>query len=230
LRNRYKVNRQKKWIFAIVILMITNVLFSGGCGRILGHEHTRDGVFEVARESTADTETVKDDIVSEEESDIESDINSNDTLSDIYVHVCGEVKNPGLYSFKAGQRINDAVEAAGGFTDKADRDAVNLASLLEDGQQIRIPDKSGASGRADTPSGVSDASVNGEMMKAGGTVNINTASADELASLSGIGQSKAAAILSYRQEHGSFARKEDIKQVPGIGEGTYKRIKDSISV
>lgn len=225
MRNLSKVNRQKRWIFAILILGITAFVFTAGCGRILGNGHTSDGVFEADRESTEDTETWQAD--TGDEADIESEVEPDISASAIYVHVCGEVKEPGLYSFEVGQRINDAVEAAGGFTKKADKDAVNLASLLEDGQQIRIPDRSGASGKKDSSSAESSDGLAGNDK---GTVNINTAAVDELATLNGIGESKAAAILSYREEHGSFARKEDIKKVPGIGEGTYKRIKDSISV
>ena len=225
MRNPKKVNRLKKWIFAMMILGITACIFSGGCWRILRDEHTDEGVFRAARESTEEAGALEAD--TDEEAEIESEAEPDMSRSLIYVHICGEVKKPGLYSFEAGHRINDAVEAAGGFTDQADRDAINLASLLEDGQQIRIPDRKEASLGKD-PS--SDVAGNREAIKEGATVNINTAAADELAGLSGIGESKAAAILAYRMEHGSFARKEDIKKVPGIGEGTYKRIKDSISV
>jgi competence protein ComEA len=189
-------------------------MITAGCRskEILEDDHTKEGVFQAAEGTTYE--------------DWESKTESADSSYSIYVHVCGEVKKPGLYTFEAGQRVNDAVEAAGGFTDHANKEAVNLASILEDGQQIRIPDKAESSERIDTASGLSS----GKSGTGSGKVNINSASADELASLSGIGDSKAAAILTYREEHGSFSKEEDIKKVPGIGEGTYKKIKDSISV
>lgn len=134
----------------------------------------------------------------------------------IYVHVCGCVKNPGLYTFASGTRAGSAVEKAGGFTKKADLSAVNLAAILTDGMQLYVP-----SVKEEMSGSVSQKST---------LVNINTAIKDELMTLSGIGEARAEAILSYREENGFFSSIEDIKNVSGIGEGIFERIKNMITV
>ena len=125
----------------------------------------------------------------------------------ICVHVCGAVKEPGVYELKEGERINDAVQLAGGFDEEADRDAVNLVSVVSDGEQIRIP-------------------FIGECMSAsdGGLININDADEDALCQIPGIGESRAKAIVDYRREHGDFTNTEELMQVPGIKEGIDARI------
>ena len=129
------------------------------------------------------------------------------TLQVIYVHVCGAVNEPGVYELKEGDRVNDAVNLAGGFDEEADRDAVNLVSVVSDGEQIRIP-------------------FIGENMNTpdDGLININEADADELCEIPGIGESRAKAIVDYRKEHGGFTNTEELMQVPGIKEGIYARI------
>ncbi len=147
----------------------------------------------------------------------------------IYVHVCGCVKNPGVYALPAGARAQDAVDAAGGFTRKADSTAWNLASLLEDGMQVNIPGKNveaaGKTGEEEPSSG-----SGAETATEGRLVNINTASAQDLTELPGIGESRAQDIVNYREENGLFGAIEDIKNVSGIGEGIYNKIKDLITV
>lgn len=153
----------------------------------------------------------------------------------VYVHVCGQVKEPGLYSFPAGSRVGDAVKAAGGFTKKADTDAVNLAALVEDGQQIYVPDASETGNRQKkTAQNAAPADSKEERTGAdnstGDRVNINTADLKALTSLSGIGDSKASAIIEYRENRGAFSAPEEIRNVPGIGDAIYDRIKDLITV
>lgn len=135
----------------------------------------------------------------------------------IYVHICGEVGVPGVYSMPAGSRIVDAVNAAGGLSEKADAGTVNLALLLEDGMQIRIPQV--ADGEQDESGTVQD-----------GRVDINHASLDELCSLPGIGKTRAAEILRYREESGAFRVIEDIMKVSGIKRGLFEKIKEKICV
>ena len=165
----------------------------------------------------------------------------------IYVHVCGCVKNPGLYTFAAGTRAGNAVESAGGFTKKADASAVNLAAVLEDGMQLYVPSKEetassggeagnlvpGGQAGSDSRGHVSSGGVfpeAGESAREEAPVNINTAGAEELMTLSGIGESRAEAILSYREENGAFSSIDDIKNVSGIGEGIFEKIKNMITV
>lgn len=146
---------------------------------------------------------------------------------EIYVHVCGCVKKPGLYRLHSGARTQEAVNAAGGFSKKANQTAWNLAEVLQDGMQIYIPSKDEAKEALnEEQSSKQDLSASQKE----DTVNINTASKEELMTLSGIGESKAAAIIASREEKGSFTSIEEIKNVAGIGEGIFNRIKDLITV
>ena len=147
--------------------------------------------------------------------------------TEIYVHVCGSVKKPGVYRLHSGARTQEAVDAAGGFSEKANQTAWNLAEVLQDGMQIYIPSKDEAKEalKEEQSSGkVSSASQRED------TVNINTASKEELVALPGIGESRAAAIIAYREEKGSFTSIEEVKNVAGIGDGIFNRIKDLITV
>jgi competence protein ComEA len=134
------------------------------------------------------------------------------TPGELTIYVSGAVTTPGVYILPKGSRVDAAIQAAGGFTPGAETESINLAALLEDGQQIDVP-------------GVVDTShVNV------GRVNINTAAATELDALPGIGPTTAQAIVDYRLQHGSFKFIQDIQNVPGIGSATYDRIKDYITV
>lgn len=159
---------------------------------------------------------------------------STGETEDIFVHVCGCVKKPGLYRLASGARTQEAVDAAGGFTKKADQTAKNLAEILTDGIQVYIPSKeetAGAqpAGGAGSASDISQSSA-GSGNAASGLVNINTASKNDLMTLPGIGESRAAAIIACREEQGSFASIEEIKNASGIGEGIFNQIKDMITV
>ncbi len=148
----------------------------------------------------------------------------------IYVHVCGCVKKPGLYHLKAGSRVADAVDMAGGFTKKADQTAWNLAQALEDGMQIRVPALGEEASGSASLSASSDGGPDGRAGDKGDKININTASAEELTSLAGIGPSRAEDIVAYRESHGAFKTIEDIKSVSGIGPSIFDKIKDRITV
>lgn len=137
-----------------------------------------------------------------------------------YVHICGEVKNPGVYQVPEGSRIFQAVEQAGGFTDEAASRYLNLAELTEDGMKICVPSEEEAE--------EGGFSLLGE--EPPGKVNINTAGPEELMTLTGIGEARAADIIRYREENGGFRTVEDIMKVPGIKEGAFEKIKDQISV
>lgn len=141
-----------------------------------------------------------------------------------FVHICGQVKEPGVYELPEGSRVFEAVEAAGGFTGEAASEALNLAEKITDGMKIIVYDREeagtlGASG----PSGGGGAG-------SGGLVNINTAGKEALMTLSGIGESKAEDIIRYREEAGGFQKIEDIMKVPGIKDAGFQKIKDRITV
>ena len=177
---------------------------------------------------------------------IHPDTASNpDDDAEIFVHVCGAVNEPGVYRLKAGSRIFEAVEAAGGLSDKADGSVINQADFCTDGMQIFVPEEfapsddgeqSSFAGTGYAGNDVFIKSAENSPQKADDTasssdkVNINTADMQELTSLSGIGQSRAEAIIAYRNEKGGFSSTEEIMNISGIKEGLYGKIKDKITV
>ena len=153
----------------------------------------------------------------------------NSEKSGVYVYICGEVIKPGVYELSGDSRIYEAVDAAGGFTENAARECVNLASKVSDGMQITIYN------REEAASLLADSAPVGEnAVKSGtsgsGLVNLNTATKEELMTLKGIGESKAEDIIRYREKSGGFKKIEDIMKISGIKENGFQKIKDSITV
>lgn len=142
----------------------------------------------------------------------------------LFVDIGGAVAEPGVYQVAAGTRLYQVIDMAGGLTEDADTDSVNRASFVEDGQKIIIPVKGSANTEGTSAPAAGTASA-----ETGGLININTASADELKTLSGIGEAIAGRIIEYRSSH-AFKSKEDIMSVDGIGSKTYDKIKDRITV
>jgi competence protein ComEA len=130
----------------------------------------------------------------------------------VVVYVSGAVASPGVFTLPDGSRVNAAINAAGGFSPGAETDKINLASFLQDGQQIDVP------GMVDT------GHINA------GRVNINSATIADFDSLPGIGPTTAQAIVEYRNENGLFSSIQAIQNVPGIGPATFDQIKDYITV
>ena len=149
----------------------------------------------------------------------------------IFVHIDGAVVAPGVYeltgSTGALPRVNDAVIAAGGLAEDADTSALNLAAVLSDGEKIHVP-RQGEVVAGQASSGAASGSDVGA--SSSGVININTATAEELDSLPGIGPSTAAAIVEDRERNGPFASPEDLMRVSGIGEGKFSKLKDQIRV
>ncbi len=144
---------------------------------------------------------------------------SSETLtlaSSIWVHVAGEVNNPGIYQLSAGERVADAVQKAGGPTSIAQVDAINLAQELQDGQQVRIPAEGEELPVQEFAPQTMDKAA-GSKSEKGTLININTASAEELQKLPRVGPVLSANIVAYREENGPYAAVEDLDQVPGIG-------------
>jgi len=145
------------------------------------------------------------------------------------VDVCGHVARPGVYTFTEGSRIYEAIEAAGGFTGDAAVTAVNRADFLSDAMQLYIPSQEEFYGSGDIPA-TSSAAAGTTSSSDDGTIDLNTAGMDQLCTLPGIGESKASAILAYRDKYGPFSSVEELMQVNGIKEGTFAKIKDRIAV
>lgn len=152
----------------------------------------------------------------------ENQANTTQANTQIQVHIAGEVKKPGVYKMESGSRIIDGINAAGGFTEKANQASLNLAKTLDDGEQIVVEsiEKSTSTSNTQNP----DNGTNN------GKININTADATQLQSLSGVGPSTAQKIIDYRNANGKFKTIEDIKKVSGIGEKTFAKFADKICV
>ncbi len=174
----------------------------------------------------------------------------SETNKEYFADVKGEVHNPGVYPFEEGDRVGKLIESAGGLTENADANQVNLAALAEDAMVIYVPAKgvveSGGDTAASPAGGAVDpnstdsgnAAVNGATQDHNGSVatggsapdeskvNLNTATKEELEAVNGIGPSLAGAILQYRSDNGRFNQMEDLKEVPGIGDKTYEKLKD----
>lgn len=148
------------------------------------------------------------------------------------VHVDGAVKEPGVVELTGSDlRVYDAVKAAGGLLDDADTSAINLAEPLADGAKIHIPHESEAPVATALPAaGQAETSGATGVTGASSLVNINTATAEELQTLSGVGEATASAIIRDREENGPFASPEDLMRVSGIGEKKFAKVKDDICV
>lgn len=194
-----------------LMIIAAILLFLQGCAT------DKETVFELNEKNT--------DISSsscETEADSYNEISSN-ADTDIFVYVCGEVNFPGVYELEEGSRVFEAIEAAGGALEGADLDSVNQAALLTDGQQIKIYSKEEMS---------NNISLNNEnnTSASSGKVNINTADKTLLMTLPGIGESRAGDIIKYRDEHGLFSSIEDIKNISGIKDKMFEKIKDYIEI
>lgn len=151
--------------------------------------------------------------------------------AEIFVDVCGAVVNPGVYEMEADSRVFQAIEAAGGMLPEASGNSVNQAQPVSDGQQIYVPtEEEIANGTVTLPTGNQPTGDAGGQETGSGKVNLNTADAETLKTLSGIGDAKAQAILAWREENGRFSSIEDIMQVPGIKESTFIKIKDKVTI
>ncbi|WP_314720513.1 helix-hairpin-helix domain-containing protein [Parvimonas micra] len=150
---------------------------------------------------------------------------NNKQNSEIYVHIDGEVKNPGVYKMKIGDRVNDAIQAAGGLTEDAEKGKINLATKLKDEMKIHIY-KIGETNKDSSNESSDDNKSDGNNSK---LININTASKEELCKLTGIGENKAKLIIEYREKN-KFTKIEDITKVSGIGKKTFEKIKNDITV
>lgn len=152
----------------------------------------------------------------------------------IYVYVCGQVANPGVYELPPGSRVFEAINAAGGLLDAAAGYMLNQAEKMEDGQKIYVPSEEEAQAREAVPGQADGMPAGSAGPESGedsdGKININSATKDELMTLSGIGEKKAQAIISYRESHGGFQSAEELMEVEGIKTGTYEKIKDRIKI
>lgn len=144
-----------------------------------------------------------------------------------YVHICGEVKQPGVYEMEPGQRIYQVVERAGGYTPEAAGDYLNLAETVSDGMKLAVPNRQAL---AEDNADLYGTGMTGTQEPASGKINLNTASKEMLMQLRGIGEARALDIIRYREEHGGFRSIEEIMNISGIKNAAFEKIKDDITV
>jgi len=186
------------WQIAVLVILITGALVGGYF--ILRPAPRPAGVFQSLEEETAvDT--------------------GQRGRSELTVHVAGSVSHPGVVLLEEGDRVIDAIVAAGGPLPEADLERLNLAQVVQDGQKITVPVEGAVE---NTHVDITDG--------AGERINLNTSSRSELEELPGIGPTLAERIIAYREKKGGFSSVEELKQVSGIGEKKFEEIRDMIEI
>ncbi len=213
------IQLKEKYLNIETIKENKKIVIAGGC--ILALIIVFAGFFALNHKNNKALEELK--VLSDQEENSEEiEAEDNQTL---IVDIGGEVKNPMIAQLPAGSRIDDAITAAGGTTEKADLSNINRAQVLEDGQKIYIPS---------TDDSNSQASINGSSSSTASSsnqkVNINTATDEQLRTLSGVGPATAEKIINFRTKEGAFKSIEDLKNVDGIGDKTFGKLKDKICV
>ena len=219
-----KKKKQKQITMVVVLLFfltggIWYVISTGGLSKEQKNSTELTGVLELTKDVS---ETLAEETVSKVDASV-----SEET---VVVYVCGAVNQPGIYTLNAGSRLHEAVTLAGGFSKEAAPAYHNLARTVTDGERIYILSYE------ETKALTTEQQVTGETGKDNsaltetGLININTATAEQLMELPGIGEAKAAAILEYRAGIGQFTAQEEIMKVSGIGEAMFEKIKDKIMV
>ena len=207
----YNFSKKQKIIIGVILAIVSSILITYVYARKTPEEQT------------------------EKISTYEEDENAEETEEkpkEIVVHIAGAIKTEGIILLNEGARVNEAIEKAGGVTEQADMDQVNLAEELEDGEKIYIPKKEEnqeTTTLETNPTEQSKTQTNTNTKTSTTKVNINKATQTELETLPGIGASTASKIIAYREENGKFKAPENIKEVSGIGEAKYNSIKDLIT-
>ncbi|WP_026693933.1 helix-hairpin-helix domain-containing protein [Peribacillus kribbensis] len=210
------LSNKKIWIIgSVVLLFLALAVFKGG---LPGGEQKH-----------AELESLDDKPLQMAKEDLPADKQEQAPPGDIMVDVKGAVQKTGVYKALPGERVIDIITKAGGFKPKADKDKVNLAQAVSDQMVIFVPEI-GAEIPGGMGSSVAAAGPVSDSQSGGAKVNINSADLEELQTLTGIGPSKAQAIMDYRNKNGSFKSPEDLKNISGIGEKTFEKIKDMIAV
>ena len=225
-----RVKRMDRWAEkllghkAMVVAILVVIAAASGLAMAGFGGHSSDVSFERSDEASASDVRGAGDASPD---DADEPFAKSSSAAEVYVDVDGAVAKPGVYRLKDGARVSQAIDAAGGFSEKANQTAWNLAEVLQDGMQVYIPSKDEAK------EALNEEQSLGKDLSASqkeDTVNINTASKEELMTLPGIGESRADAVIACREEKGSFTSIEGIKDAAGIGDGIFNRIKDLITV
>jgi competence protein ComEA len=212
----------KRKLYLLVLLVV--VVACLGCNK----SNSSDQLMELDLLEEENEEKSADD--SRKELELEEQVNH----SPVFVHVCGAVKQPGVYELTGNKRVFEAVELAGGLSEDAAVSYINLARVVEDGERLYVPSQEEIDrlkdGGLDINLFLEEAQNTGSnsTSESSGKVNINLAGLDELMTLSGIGPSKARSIMDYREQQGGFNTIEELMNVSGIGVSTFEKIRDFV--
>lgn len=241
------VNMRKKKIqiilFTICFILLTGILYTNFYMKPRIDETI---LLEEPKDSMTEEVLVIQDSVSVQQEEIVEESKNSELITEekerlIYVHICGEVKKPGVYQLDDGARLVEVVECAGGLSKEAATEYVNLAQCVVDGMRYYIPNKSEVKEESLIEGiqlfdySVQDVSSSDESKlrqngQTDGLININTATKEELMTLSGVGASKADSIIEYRESVEKYKKIQDIMKVEGIKEGLFKKIQSKITV
>ena len=215
----------KKFIYILVGIS----LLLGGCIYVLYYNNINEDeevVVDIFKEENKEEEQIE-----------ESNKKQKEEVPKVIVDIKGMVNNPGVYEVEKGKRVNDVINMAGGLTEEADTSNINLAKIVTDEMAIIIYSKEEVLEKykkdiciCDCPYIENDACIIETNNSTANQININTASVEELMNLPGLGEAKAKSIIEYREKNGKFKSIENIKEVSGIGETIFEKIKDYITV
>ena len=226
-----RVKRMDRWAGkllghkAVVVAILVVIAAASGLAMASFGGHSSSVSFERSDEASVSDVHGAGDASSDDESSAKSS-----SAAEVYVDVDGAVVRPGVYRLKDGARVSQAIDAAGGLTAEADVTGLNRASKVADGQKIYVPKVGEQQAAAAVGGAESSAATTPGAGSSSELVNINTASAAELQTLSGIGPSMAQSIIDERTQNGAFASVDDLMRVSGIGEKKLAKIKDCICV
>lgn len=226
-----RVKRMDRWAEkllghkAAVVAILVVIAAASGLAMASFNSRSSGVSFERSDEASASEVRGSGDASPDDESSAKSS-----SAAEVYVDVDGAVVRPGVYRLKDGARVSQAIDAAGGLTSEADVTGLNRASKITDGQKIYVPTVGEQQAAAAVGGAESGAATTPGAGSSSGLVNINTASAAELQTLSGIGPSMAQSIIDERTKNGAFASVDDLMRVSGIGEKKLAKIKDCICV
>lgn len=226
-----RVKRMDRWAEkllghkAVVVAILVVIAAASGLAMASFSSRSSGVSFEHSDEASASDVRGSGDASPDDESSAKSS-----SAAEAYVDVDGAVVRPGVYRLKDGARVSQAIDAAGGLTVEADVTGLNRASKITDGQKIYVPTVGEQQAAAAVGGAESSAATTPGAGSSSGLVNINTASAAELQTLSGIGPSMAQSIIDDRSKNGPFASVDDLMRVSGIGEKKLAKIKDYICI
>ena len=211
----YQTYEKQVKIAVITLVVVTALLLFGGNGE-------KDEII-VEQGGEMQTEKLQDSVAETETGTAASELTQREVVSFV-VDISGCVKTPGVYEVDEGTRLHQVVQMAGGLTKEADIDAINQAELVTDGQKILIPAK------MEGTTVVDQSTTFSENPTTSGKININQADSATLQEIPGIGPATADKIIQYRDANGRFQSIEDLKNVNGIGDKTFEKMKDQICV